>query len=150
MKNTHHRSRDIVPFEGGLKNFLGDFWSFPTIFDSPHWDRPASYLPDMDISENENQFEVLADLPGFDPADISVEVESDGLVIQGKQEKKEEEKDKNYLRLERQTGSFYRKVNFPPSADLQNLHCRSKNGVLSITIPKRKEAQKKSFKIHTE
>lgn len=149
MKNTHHPHR-IVPFEGGLKNLLGDFWSFPTVFDSPLWDQNQSFLPAMDIKELQKSFEIIADLPGFDPKNIQVEVENDGIIISGKHEKKEESNKANYLRMERSMGSFYRKISFPPSADLEHVTCRSMHGVLTVIIPKRSEAQKKSLPIEVQ
>lgn len=150
MKKTLHRSHDLMPLGSEFKNFLGDFWSFPTIFDSPSWEKNTSFLPAMDISQTEKEFEITADIPGFDPKDIEVHVENEGIVISGKHEDKKQENEKNYLRVERSSGSFYRKVNFPPSADLENVTCKSKNGVLFVRIPKRKEAEKKALKIEVE
>ncbi|MCF7906151.1 Hsp20/alpha crystallin family protein [Candidatus Gracilibacteria bacterium] len=143
-------SQSLSPFEGAWDNFLGDFWSFPTIFDSHLWDRQSSFLPSMDIAENEKEFQVTADLPGFSPENISVEIEDDGIVVSGKHENEQEEKEKNFLRRERSFSSFCRKVNFPSHADLENVKCKSKDGVLTITVPKRPEAKKKSLKIEVE
>jgi len=140
----------MSPFERTADNFLGDFWSFPTIFDSSWWDQGKSFSPSMDISENEESFQIKADLPGFDPKNISVEVEDDGLVISGHYEAENEDKKKNYLRRERSCGSFSRKVNFPSNADLENVKCKSKDGTLKIVIPKRPESKKKSLKIEIE
>jgi len=153
MQNTR-RLRDsqnaLTPFSGGLNNFWDDFWGFPSLFQNKAWGENSSFLPSLDVSETDKEFQIQADLPGFDSKDISVEIEDSGIVISGKKDSTSEDKGKNYLRCERSSGSFYRKVNFPPNADLENVKCKSKNGVLSITIPKLQETKKKEVKIEIE
>ncbi|MCF7812444.1 Hsp20/alpha crystallin family protein [Candidatus Gracilibacteria bacterium] len=159
MKDTRNRHRQnnwLTPFEGtgGLGNFFDDFWNFPSVFDQPRWGlqmQEGNFLPSIDVSENEKEFEITADLPGFDPKNINVDIEDDGLAISGKHESENKEEDKNYLRCERQSGSFYRKIGLPSSAELLKTKCTSKNGVLHITVPKKEENKKsKSVKIEVE
>ncbi|MCF7917877.1 Hsp20/alpha crystallin family protein [Candidatus Gracilibacteria bacterium] len=104
----------------------------------------------MDISETDKEFQITADLPGFDPQDVNVEVEEDGIAISGKHESEEKKEDTNYLRCERRSGSFYRKVVLPHSADLLKIKCKSRNGVLHVSIPKKDDSKRKSVKIEVE
>lgn len=104
-----------------------------------------SWQPTVDIKEDKDKFTLRADVPGVDPKDIEVSMDNGLLTIEGKREDKHEEKDDNYVRIERISGRFYRQFNLPQSADEDNISARSNNGVLEITIPKtssKKDAKK--------
>ena len=152
MKNTH-RIRDnrntFVPLKGGVSEFLNDFWRFPSFTDDS-WGGDQSFLPTLDISETEKEFVIEVDLPGFDPKNVNVEVEDGMIVLNGMQESEKEEKKKNYHRRERVTGSFYRTVKLPPSAELEKIHCRSRHGTLTATVPKKKGTEKRNITIEVE
>ena len=103
--------------------------------------------PAMDVCEEEHKFIAQMDLPGFDPDEVSVEIEDNALIIHGKRASSSEDNSGKYLRNERMSGSFYQKLQFPASANLEEAECSSKNGVLTIEIPKREESKRKSLKV---
>ena len=147
----HRHAPDMLsPFDGGLRDFWGDFWNFPSLFgDHPlgEFSAPSVFHPRMDIQEKENEFLAEVELPGFDHEDIQVEVEDNALILSGERSESKEKKEGNYLRNERTCGSFYQKLNFPNSANLEATTCHSKNGVLSLTIPKKEGSKNKKIKV---
>lgn len=151
-KIVRHRPQrnNLTPFDSSLGNFFEDFWSPSPFFHDPFFTSPGSSLsfsPSMDVSEEDNKFIAKLDLPGFDPDEISVEIEDNALIVHGNRESSSEDNSGKYLRNERVSGSFYQKLQFPSSANLEAAECSSKNGVLTIEIPKREESKRKSLKV---
>lgn len=101
----------------------------------------------MDIMEEEGQFLTEVELPGFDPEDVSVEIEDNFLVLSGKKDSSKEKKSGTYLRNDRSIATFYQKIQFPSTADLENAECSLKHGVLTISVPKKEQNKKKLLEI---
>lgn len=102
----------------------------------------SNFSPRVNVSENEKEIQVTAELPGIDPENVDVSLSRDVLTIKG--EKKEEKKDEkdNYYRLERSYGSFARSIPLPAGlVNNDQVDANFKNGVLTITLPKREETQ---------
>jgi HSP20 family protein len=100
----------------------------------------AGWTPSVDISENENVFTLVADIPGVDPKDIDISMEKGVLTIKGERQTENIEEDENYRRVERQSGQFYRRFTLPDSADADKIEAKSAHGVLTVTIPKQEVA----------
>jgi HSP20 family protein len=102
----------------------------------------TNFSPRVNVSESEKEIQVTAELPGIDPKDVDVSLARDVLTIRGeKQEEKKEEKD-NYYHVERSFGSFSRSIPLPAGlVNADQIDANFKNGVLTITLPKREEAQ---------
>ncbi len=132
--------------------FSEDFWSFPfSEFRFPSaFDPENRFFPSVDVSEKDNSFIIEADIPNVDPEDVRVEIEDDGIIIQGETTEEKEEKEKTYHYKERVSGSFYRKFPLPSRADMENIECISKNGTLTIIVPKKEGAQKKTIPIEQQ
>lgn len=100
----------------------------------------ANWAPSVDISENETEFTLLADIPGVAPEDIDISMEKGVLTIKGERNTENVEEGENYRRVERQSGQFYRRFTLPDSADADKIEAKSEHGVLKITIPKQEVA----------
>lgn len=96
----------------------------------------ASWRPSVDITEDENNFTLLADIPGVDPKDIEVSMENGVLTIKGERNTEEKTEKENFRRVERQYGLFYRRFTLPDTANADKIKAKSDNGVLRVTIPK--------------
>jgi HSP20 family protein len=109
----------------------------------------ASWAPSVDISEDDKAFTLHADIPGVDPKDIEISMEKGVLTIRGerKSENVEEDKEKSYRRVERMTGSFYRRFTLPDSADADRIEAKSEHGVVTITIPKQEVAVSRRIEV---
>jgi HSP20 family protein len=103
------------------------------------------WAPRLDISETDKAFVVKADLPGVDPKDVEINIRDGVLTVQGEKKEQKEEKHKNYHRIERFFGEFYRSIPLPTGVDEANVQATSAKGVLTLTIPKKPEAQPKKI-----
>ncbi len=106
-----------------------------------------TWAPRVDVEETEKEILVKADLPGVDPKNVEITVENGVLMVRGEKKEEKEEKKKNYHRLERFAGSFYRAIQLPPGADAEKVSATSANGVVTIAIPKKPEAQPKKIAV---
>lgn len=98
------------------------------------------WLPNIDIKEDDTSYTVMADVPGIAKENIKTSIDQyNNLVIEGKRESEVKEEQKNYICIERQNGSFFRKIPIPGIVDAKDIKAKYQDGVLSITIPKTKE-----------
>lgn len=101
----------------------------------------ASWAPQVDVEETSDAMLVKADLPGVDPKDIEISVHERMLTLRGDKKEEREDKQKNYHRIERFAGSFFRTIPLPVEADLEKISASSSKGVVTVTIPKKAGAQ---------
>ena len=130
-------------FDRYLDSFLGDNFLTPS-------DRIFGRLPSVDVRETEKSYVLEAELPGFEEKDIQVRLDGNNLTIESSKidEKKEEAKaDGNYLIRERRVSSFSRSFKLPENADGEGITASFKNGVLSLEINKKAEAQTRTIQI---
>ena len=107
-----------------------------------------TWAPPVDIFENENNIVLKAELPGVDPKDVEVRVEDNTLYLKGERKFEKETKEENYHRIERAYGSFARSFSLPSSIDAEKVAADYKDGLLTLTLPKREEAKPKTIKIN--
>lgn len=107
------------------------------------------YIPSLDVSETNEAFEVLLDLPGVKPEDVKVEMHEGKLLVSGQRSFVKETPDKNYHRIERSSGSFYRAVSLPTDVNVDQIDAKYEHGVLHITLPKVAKQQPKKIEIRT-
>jgi len=107
-----------------------------------------TWAPPVDIFENENNIVLKAELPGVDPKDVEVRVEDNTLYLKGERKFEKETEEENYHRIERSYGSFARSFSLPSSIDAEKVGADYKDGLLTLTLPKREEAKPKTIKIN--
>ena len=107
----------------------------------------SSWVPAVDIYEDENQLVLSAEVPGIDEKDVEIKIEDSTLIIQGERKMEKETKEENYHRIERSYGSFYRSFSLPNYIDQDKIHAEHENGVLKITMPKKPELKPRKVKI---
>jgi HSP20 family protein len=127
--------------EGLMEKFFGDEAGNGMLAAAKSW------APRVDVEETDKEILVKADLPGVDPKAVEISVENGTLVVRGEKKEEKEEKKKNYHRVERFAGSFYRAIPLPPGTDADKMTATSTNGVVTITIPKKPEAQPKKITV---
>ncbi len=134
-------------------DFDPGFWRSPfrSMFGpQPFWRRELSWTaaPAVDISESDKAYEVAAELPGMDEKNVEVTLSNGNLIIKGEKREEREEKKKDYYLSERQFGAFERRFPVPDDVDTDKIEASFKRGVLTVTLPKRPEAQKPEKKIN--
>jgi HSP20 family protein len=106
-----------------------------------------AWAPRVDVKETDKEILVKADLPGVEAKDIEVTVADGVLTLRGEKKEEKEERKENYYRSERFAGRFYREIPLPPGADAEKVSAASTKGVVTITIPKKPEAQPKKIAV---
>lgn len=101
------------------------------------------WSPSADISETEKEYLVRAELPAVNKEDVKVTVDGGMLTIEGERKQHKDEKNERFHRVETVYGSFSRSFSLPENAETTGIKCESKDGVLTVHIPK-KETQKKT------
>ena len=112
---------------------------FNTLFDTPTtgWGSAVrSWLPAIDVVENDNDYVLRADLPGLSEQDINVELHNDVLTVSGERKSEHEERKQGYYRVERSSGSFRRSVRLPEGVKPESIRATFERGVLEVTVPK--------------
>lgn len=107
----------------------------------------VNFLPPVDISEDEHNIVLMAEIPGVKPEDLNVTLENNVLTITGNRKFKEEEKKENYHRIERRYGKFTRSFTLPATLDAENVNAVFENGILTLTLPKKEEFKPKQITI---
>jgi HSP20 family protein len=102
-------------------------------------ERVNGFTPAVDVVEDDQKFELYADLPGVAQADLDIQVEKDVLTIKGER--------KLARKGERNVGAFSRSFTLPKHVDVEKIAASLKDGVLTLTLPKRPEAQPRQIKV---
>lgn len=110
----------------------------------------AEWAPAVDIKEEADKFVIHADIPGVKPEDIEVSMEAGVLTVKGQKETEVKTEKEGYKRIERTSGSFYRRFSLPDSADGDAINAKCKLGVLEIIIPKREAIKPKRINVVSE
>jgi len=107
------------------------------------WGRGAgrALAPSVDVSEDDGNYVVTAELPGTKREDVTVELEDEVLTIRGEKKNEREEKKEKRRFVERTYGTFCRSFTLPANADPERVGASFKDGVLTVTIGKRPEAK---------
>jgi HSP20 family protein len=108
----------------------------------------TSWAPAVDIFESEHALVVKADLPEVKPEELDIRVENNILTIRGERKFEKKVDEKNYLRVERSYGSFARSFSLANTVNSEAIKADYKDGVLTLTIPKREEAKPKQIKVN--
>jgi HSP20 family protein len=100
-------------------------------------------VPRLDVTEDDKGFHVSVELPGMNDKDVAVTVDDRVLTVRGEKKEEKEKKDKDVFRRERAYGSFRRAIELPSDVDSSKIEAKFKDGVLTIDLPKTKQAQER-------
>jgi HSP20 family protein len=96
----------------------------------------AVIAPRIDISEDDKEIRVVAEMPGATPDLVEVTVDDDVLTIRGERESERETERRDYHLIERAVGVFQRSIRLPAPVQASQVQARFEHGVLTLTIPK--------------
>src|ERR1700693_2863101 len=108
----------------------------------------TTWAPAVDIYETPNELVVKADLPDVNEKDIDIRVENNLLTVRGQRKFEKNVTEDNYLRVERTYGAFSRSFSLPNTVNSEAIHAEYKNGVLTLTLPKREESTPRQLKVN--
>lgn len=133
----------LFDFDSVLENF----WA-PVTGSAPSGGTDVSFTPRVDVTENKNNYEINAELPGIDKKDIEVTLENGILSIQAESRQEDkEEKEGRVIRQERRYGKFIRNFNLGTDVKEKDIKAEFKDGVLKLRVPKTEEKQPVSKRI---
>jgi HSP20 family protein len=135
-----------------FEHFFDRDWMRPFSWSGFPWDEapgglPEVRLPGVDVIDRDDQVLVRAEMPGVDKKDVSVSISDNVLTIKGAVARDEKEEKGDYYRREITHGSYFRQLSLPPSVEGARLGAKLRDGVLEITIPKRKGSARHTIKV---
>lgn len=108
----------------------------------------SSFVPNVDIIENENSYELHVEVPGMKKEDFNIELKDNNLTVSGERKFTSEKKEKNFYSMETKYGSFSRSFTLPENVDSSKINAKYNDGILELTIPKdEKKALKSTIKV---
>lgn len=136
--------RDLEDLQTRLASALGRGWTQSgNDMDTPL----ANWAPLVDITEDENEYMIKAELPEVRKEDVRVSVENGVLAISGERKIEKEEKTTKFHRVERSYGSFMRSFTMPEGTDASKVKAEFKEGLLRVHLPKSEQVKPRSIEI---
>src|SRR5437660_9573969 len=108
----------------------------------------ADWEPLADITEDDKEYIIKAELPDVKKEDVKVTVENGVLTIAGERKFEKEETKRKFHRVERGYGTFVRSFTLPDDADGNKVKAEFKNGVLTVHLPKSEHAKPKQIEVN--
>ncbi len=109
--------------------------------------RERMWTPAIDVTRDNGNLVIHAELPGIKPEEVKIEVEDDILTVSGEHEEREDEEEKHFVRRERRYGSFSRSMALPAGVEAEKITATTLDGVLEVTIPLPQQANKEKVAI---
>jgi HSP20 family protein len=100
-------------------------------------------VPAVNIIESKDDFAIEVAAPGLEKKDFNVDVHNNVLTISSQKEFKDEQRDEKVMRREFSYTAFKRSFSLPDGADSDKIKASYKDGILTVTIPKKEEAKEK-------
>jgi len=107
-----------------------------------------AYRPPVDILERDTNLLIRCELPGVEEKDLDLRLDGRTLTIQGARKAEKESSGLVFHRIESSSGAFSRAFDLPDSVDTDKVSAAFSNGVLTITIPQKPEAQPRTIKVN--
>jgi HSP20 family protein len=108
----------------------------------------GDWAPAVDILETDREMVIKAELPGVEGKDVAVSLDNNILTLKGERRTEKEISKENYHRMERAYGSFHRSFAIPAFVDAENVRAEFRNGLLTITLPKKDSAKGRSIEVN--
>ena len=128
-------------------NWLRRFFDYDPFFTETDFETTPTFVPAVDIREEEDKYILDAELPGMKKEDVHIEVKDGVLTLSGERKFENEEKRDDYTRIERSYGSYQRTFTLPDHVDEEKIEAAYSEGVLTIVLPKGEEAKPKQIEV---
>lgn len=140
MLNLIPRTFSFLPERDLLDRFFED-WT-PEVFG-----KETNWVPAFDISENDKEYTLTAELPGIDAKDLDITISDGILTVKGEKKREKEDKGENYHRIERSYGSFQRSFHIPEKVKTEKVDATFKDGILKLTLEKDEKSETKKITV---
>lgn len=136
--------KELEDMQKRMNKLMKNFWER-----GPKLAGTARGFP-VDVKEEDGNLLVEADLPGISKENVAVKVKDNQLMITGQEKKEEEEESENYYRRERSKRGLQRTITLPEDVKGEEAEAEMEDGVLRVTIPKKKAKKEKGKEIEVE
>jgi HSP20 family protein len=112
--------------------------------------RKLEWRPSTDISETDKEYVIRAELPAVKKEDVHVTVDNGMITITGERKQQKEDKSEKFHRVETFYGSFERSFSLPDDVNADAIRCESKEGILTVHLPKNETQKQKPKQINVQ
>ena len=105
------------------------------------------WMPSADIIEDESEYSIVLELPGFKKSDFDVRVEDGWLNISGERPQPTDKEGRTYNRIERAVGPFKREFRVPKDADADHISAIYRDGLLCVQLPRLEHAKPRKIAV---
>ena len=109
---------------------------WPRLTSEQNGGRAVEWSPAADISETDKEYVIRAELPAVKKEDVQVTFDAGVITIKGQRKQRTEDKNEKFHRIESFCGTFERSFSLPENVDAEAISCQSKDGVLTVHLPK--------------
>jgi HSP20 family protein len=136
-----------MEFDRAFERFRRDFEDLLWPSELPMIREVETRMPAVDLEDRGDRYVMSAEVPGFKNDEIEVNVWDSSVEISGCRETKQDEETKGYVRKERSSETFYRRMNLPEEIKVEDAEANLQNGVLELVLPKKVPKKKKKVSI---
>jgi HSP20 family protein len=142
MSIIRYNANDFVPTS--FSNLVDRFFN-----ESVARSGGSTFVPKVDIIENEASYEIHFAVPGLNKEDFNIELKDNYLTVSGERKLSNEKKEKNFHSIETSYGAFSRSFALPENVDASKANAKDDKGILELTIPKdEKKTLKQTIKVN--
>jgi len=132
--------RDLLRMQDEMSRLFDDRLAFRS-------GESLGWSPACDIYEDGEELSVRLELAGVEPKDVDIRFENGVLTLKGERKLEKEDRRDHYHRIELSYGTFTRSFSLPGTVDPEKIRAESKNGVLTVHLPKKPEAKPKAIQV---
>lgn len=142
------RTNPLLSELSGVTGRLNRMFGRDDLLDPEGISGAGDWAPAVDILETDREMTIKAELPGIEARDVVVSLDNNVLTLKGERRTEREITHENYHRMERAYGSFHRSFTIPAFVDVENVKAEFRNGLLTITLPKKDSAKGRSIEVN--
>ena len=133
----------LADFQDEIARWFGRPWRPRRLF----LEKNGNWAPRTDVYEDGNEIVIKAEIPGVNKEDVEITFEDGDLVLKGERKSEKEVKEEHFYRMEREYGSFHRRIPLPAGITPEAIKATFKDGVLEIRAPRPAETKPEAKKI---
>ena len=133
---------DVVGFQNQVDQVFDELWSR-----SRTGSRAGAWFPSVDLSENEVEFRVVAELPGLSKDDLKITLNDDVMTLRGEKRAEVRSEKETWHHVERTYGTFERSFRLSVPVDKEKISAKFEKGVLRVVLPKSEESRPREIGI---
>jgi HSP20 family protein len=150
-RSIHPALTGVHALHGRLNRLFDDaFFGWPLVSQENGDALVGQWVPPVDVSEDKDGVQIVAELPGVKPEDVKISLENNRLTIRGEKRHAVEDKTDRLHRYERYNGVLERAFTVPSSVDAEHIQATYDLGVLTVRLPRLERAKPRQIEVRVE